>query len=668
MGQHFPALGTLPFSPMRKNLSILLASLLCAPLLWAQDDLRTLTHQLATEEARSAARFFDAAGGQGDFTHVSDNYDVRHYRLHFRIDPAIRYIAGDVTVSFNMKAPSSTIILDLVDSLLVDSVRHRETLVPFRRPGDQSLVIDLPSTIEQGAVDSLTVYYQGVPPFGNGYGSFATSTQGGTPVMWTLSEPYGSRDWWPCKNGLGDKADSIDVIITTPVAYRSVSNGLLHREDSTAESRTTWWTHKYPIASYLVAIASTNYVVTTDTVQLQGAVMPLMQHCYPGNEDYFRAAFGFTKNALRWFTEYFGPYPFIRERYGHTQFSKGGGMEHQTNSFMYNLAGGTILHEMAHQWFGDKITCGSWQHIWLNEGFATYGTYLGYEHIYPPDFNTGLRHKLVDAITAKPGGSVFVEDTTSVARIFDSRLSYNKGSMLLRMLRGIMGDDKFFSALKAYMNDPDLAYRHAVTADLQRHLERAAGIELDEFFKDWFYGQGYPSYQLAWRPVGGQWVMLDLSQTTSDPSVPFFEMPVPIRFSAGTRSKTVVIDHQRNGQRAYVDIGFAPDSVEIDPEVWLISANNTIQRMPDDAPGSPEIRAFPNPAGAQLQVWLRRIPDGPTSMVLHDALGRMVWSRAWTVTNGGDYSIVPMDGLARGVYWIAVRQGNKRLAVKKIMK
>jgi hypothetical protein len=291
-----------------------------------------------------------------------------------------------------------------------------------------------------------------------------------------------------------------------------------------------------------------------------------------------------------------------------------------------------------------------------------------YESIYSPEFNITLRKELLDAVVAKPAGSVFVDDTSSVDRIFDHRLTYFKGCLLLRMLRGKLGDDAFFRALKAYQRDPVLAYRYALTPDLQRHLEQESGMPLDEFFRDWFYGQGYPNYQLKWRPVGGRWAFVELSQTTSDPSVDFFEMPVPVKFMSATQSKTVVIDHHTNQQQAYLDLGFTPDSVVIDPEVWLISGKNTVERLPEDAAGAAEIKAFPNPAGAQLQVWLRHIPDGRTSLALHDALGRLVWSREWDLVNGGDYMVVPTDRLARGAYWLSVRQGHTSLAVKKILK
>jgi hypothetical protein len=143
---------------------------------------------------------------------------------------------------------------------------------------------------------------------------------------------------------------------------------------------------------------------------------------------------------------------------------------------------------------------------------------------------------------------------------------------------------------------------------------------------------------------------------------------VPVKFISGTQSKTVVIDHRKNHQQAYLDLGFTPDSVVIDPEVWLISGSNTLDRLPDDGAGTPEIRAFPNPAGAQLQVWLKHIPDGRTSLALHDALGRLVWSHEWDIVNGGDYMVVPTERLAHGAYWLTLRQGRASLAVKKILK
>ena len=166
-------------------------------------------------------------------------------------------------------------------------------------------------------------------------------------------------------------------------------------------------------------------------------------------------------------------------------------MEHQTNSFIVSPNENLMAHELAHQWFGDKITCGSWQDIWLNEGFATYLSYFYFEKGDPAGHLNRLKN-LSNAITSVPGGSVWVEDTTNVGRIFSSRLSYNKGAYLVHMLRWVLGDTSFFRGVRQYMNDPKLAYGFAITEDLKRNLEQVSGKDLTEFFNDWFKGQGHP--------------------------------------------------------------------------------------------------------------------------------------------------------------------------------
>jgi aminopeptidase N len=507
-----------------------------------------------------------------------------------------------------------------------------------------------------------------VPPSSAGQTSFVVTKHVGVPVMWTLSEPYGSRDWWPCKNGLNDKADSVDVQVTVPEAYQTSSNGVPVAEVVQGGFRTTWWKHRYPIASYLVAISATNFVVQADTVALGTKVLPLMQRVWAERTGTFLMGFPYMKIGLRGFTKYFGDYPFDREQYGHTQFGRGGGMEHQSNSFMGTINQSLVYHEMAHQWFGDRITCGSWQHIWLNEGFATFSMYLLYEDLLPHDENLGYRKDLNRNITSKPDGSVFVSDTTSESRIFSSRLSYNKGAMLLRMLRGKLGDSAFFRGVRAYLGDPALAYRYAVTDDLKHHLEQASGKDLTEFFKDWFYGEGYPSYQMHWKPVGTEWVSVSLGQTTSHPSVDFYEMPVPVKFIKGTIEKTVIIDHLRNPQTAYLNLGFTPDSAVIDPEIWLLSWNNTVVRDPDDGPGEPLLTIYPNPVVDQLHLLLRRMPTGRTSIRLYNAVGQLLWKQERDLIRSNDYLLIPMEGLPHGVYAVSVSQGGRTPWVKKLVK
>jgi aminopeptidase N len=356
---------------------------------------------------------------------------------------------------------------------------------------------------------------------------------------------------------LNDKIDSIDVQVTTPLFYRAASNGILAAEIPKGDSTTTFhWRHRYPIVTYLIAIAVTEYEVFSDFVPVpDGPDIEVLNYVYAEDLDEAVNRLDATVGIMEFFNQRFGLYPFADEKYGHAQFGFGGDIEHQTMSFMGGFSHGLQAHELAHQWFGNKVTLGSWQDIWLNEGFATYLDGLTYEAgLYPTDWRSWLAGKIA-SVTSRPDGAVFVDDTTNVARIFSGRLSYNKGAMLLYMLRWKLGDDDFFQAVRNYVDDPALAFDFARTADLQRHLEAQSGQKLDEFFDDWFYGEGYPSYTVQWK-AGSDQVELTLFQQTSHPSVDFFEMPVPIRVSGHGQDTLLRLDHTFSGQEFALDLPF----------------------------------------------------------------------------------------------------------------
>ena len=222
-------------------------------------------------------------------TVASDNFDVKYYRCEWEVDPAVRYINGKVTIYFVVLNSSTSITLDLMGTLVTDSIKQRSGSLSFTQPSN-GLQINFTSTINTGTLDSVTIYYKGVPA-DTGFGSFITTTHAGIPVVWSLSEPYGSRDWWPCKNGLDDKADSIDVIITNPVAYKAASNGLLQSETIIAggTKKVAHWKHRYPIASYLICMAVTNYTVFNNSVQLGAINLPMQTYCYPESLAAFQA-------------------------------------------------------------------------------------------------------------------------------------------------------------------------------------------------------------------------------------------------------------------------------------------------------------------------------------------------------------------------------------------
>ena len=625
------------------------------------------TFQIAAMEQKAAALKLQTMQSTVLFSKASTNFDIHYLSCNWIVNPSVRYIQGNVKTAFNITERANTITLDLADELKVDSILFKNIKTPFYRPFDNTVIVNFGGFLEKNTKADVTIFYKGIPPVSTYFSSFTTSSHAGVPVMWTLSEPYGGRDWWPCKNGLNDKADSLDITITTPDIYTSTTNGLLVDEQVLNGKRTTTWKHRYPIATYLVAIAATNYVILKDEIQLDNTLMPLVDYAYPEKQNDFLNAAPLTKRAMNMLHNIFTPYPFIKEKYGHAQFGFGGGMEHQTNSFMFNMSEGLIVHELAHQWFGNKITCGSWKDIWLNEGFALYCTNLNIEKHYPENSLLSIYRMQLNNITSKPSGSVYVDDTTNVGRIFDSRLTYNKGGWVLQMLRWKLGDSVFYKAVRNYLNDPKFNFKYAFTTDLKMHFENESKRDLSEFFRDWVYGQGFPSYKLKWAPAGNSWVNITLSQTTSDTSVKFFEMPVPIRFKNAGRDTTIVIENNKNDQVSFVNIGFIPDSAFIDPKLKLISANNSVFKT-EIFPNAEKVMVFPNPVGSDFKVVLKDMTEGILHLSLYNLTGQLIWRKRVGNFNGNDLIIIPSAQLSSGNYWLRINKDEDPVIIKRIVK
>ena len=567
------------------------------------------------------------------------NYDLKYHRLEFTVNPSQAFITGKVTSYFEAKENMNTITFELVDNMTVSQVTQRGTPLSFTQNNDDEVVITLPQMQVQGVLDSLSVSYSG-NPVSSGFGSFETDTHNGHPVMWTLSEPFGAKAWWPCKQDLNDKIDMIDVYITTPrfnpsnEEYIAVANGLEMGQTINGNNKTTHYRHQYPIPAYLIAIAVTNYTVYSHTVDNNGNPFEIVNYIYPEDLSYAQSRTPVTVDIMNLFTNLFEPYPYANEKYGHAQFGWGGGMEHTTVSFMGSLGRGLIAHELAHQWFGDKVTCGSWQDIWLNEGFATYLSGLVVEDFDGASDFRSWRQDKIASITDYPDGSVYVpaQDTTSVNRIFSSRLSYNKGSMVLHMLRKKLGDAVFFQGLKNYLADPALSYGYAKTPDLIRNMEVAAGGEdLSEFFNDWIYGEGYPRYTITWNQAGGQSnINVEISQTQSHPSVSFFEASVPLRI-IGTQGETldIVLDNTQNNQFFQPIVGFTVQSVQFDPDYHLISRNNNVVLGTESFALDQQFVLYPNPTSGMINLE-KPAAINVEEINIYNALGQLLFAEKFS--------------------------------------
>ncbi|MGE8511083.1 MAG: M1 family aminopeptidase [Chryseobacterium culicis] len=536
------------------------------------------------------------------------NYDLQYQRMDVSLDPAVYNISGSVTSHFKPTQSMGSIYFDLSNSLTVSQVKYHGTnITSFQQLPSKELKIDFPASIPANTLDSLTIYYAGAPSTAND--AFKTALQSGTPVLSTLNEPYGAQDWFPTKQSLNDKIERFDFKITTPSNYSVAANGKLMSETfPTGSTKLTFWRTMYPTPAYLIALSITNFVKLTDTIG--NPPFPFVNYIYPSTNSNQTSLnnIQWTKQVMGTFETYFGAYPFRNEKYGHMEFMYGGGMEHQTMSSMGGWSKQLIAHELTHQWFGDKVTCGAWNDIWLNEGFATFGEHLANEKLLMTnsEFLNYLQGQS-NYITASTTGSVYVPDNglSSINRIFDSRLSYSKGGYVLRMLKWILGDAVFYQALKDYHARPNLAYNYVRTADFNASLLQSTGTDFTEFFNDWVYGEGYPTYTIKWMQGGNQ-ALFKVSQTQSSPTVSFFEMPLPIKVT-GTSGQTAyfVLNNTSNNQSFLQSVTFPIASVQFNYEYQIIEKNSTVTQDNTLSVSSVEKEGFglyPNPAKNEINL------------------------------------------------------------------
>ena len=599
------------------------------------------TKNIAESEMKSAAKIANFQANPN-----TANYDVTYQKLEFTINPAIKFISGKITTTFTALTNINSITFDFANELTTSLVKKGATNLNYTENSNNELVITLPSTQLAGTTATIEVTYSGVPP-NNGFDSFVKSTHNGVPIIWTLSEPFGARDWWPCKQDLNDKVNSIDVYITAPSQYTSVSNGIEPEAPViNGSNKTTHFHHNYPIPAYLIAIAVTNYTVYNQVAGTAPNEFPIINYIYPETLAAVQNQIDETPAIMDLFENLFETYPFHNEKYGHAQFGWGGGMEHTTVSFMVGFDRQLIAHELAHQWFGNKVTCGSWKDIWLNEGFATYLAALVIENFDGLDSFIAEKIDMVDYITSSPNGNLYLDDieATNVNRIFSSRLSYNKGAMVLEMLRFKMGDAAFFQALKNYLADPNLAYNYAITTDLKSHLEAVYGQSLTEFFNDWVYNEGYPTYNITAQNWGSGQAKFTVSQMQSDATVSYFEMPVPVRiYGSNGQAQDIVLENTFNNQEFIINVPFTVSNIDFDPNQHLIARNSSATLQNTTTEWNQTISIFPNPTNSLLHI------QKPSDLVIeyvtvYNSLGQMVMKSTQT-----DFSI---EKLPLGVYEI----------------
>jgi len=587
-----------------------------------------------------------------------ENIDVTYYRLNVKVTASPAAIGGVVRIVARCTRDSLTnFTLNLQSNMRVDSVLMSGSRRTFSHQSN-ILQITPDRTYRKGEYLTAYVHYYGTP-VPSGFTSFAFSaTQDGLPWIWTLSEPYGARDWWPCKDHPSDKADSLDVWITCDQRLKAGSQGILIETIQNADgTKTHKWKHRYPIPTYLVSLAIGNYKEFSNWYRYSPTdSMEVLNYVIPQSEASARQLLPATIPMLQVFSDLFGQYPFVMEKYGHAQFGWGGGMEHQTMSSMGSFSEGLVAHELAHQWFGNMITMRTWPDIWLNEGFATYSVALFRERYHGPSgYWSTMEYEMGRARNAT--GSIFITDTSSTAKLFSGNLVYGKGATVLHMLRKVVGDSLFFKGLKSYATDPAFRFGTASTADLQEVFERVSGKDLNFFFRQWIYGEKFPRYQLLWgwkEEKGRSRVRATITQTTGTSNPPFFTMPIDIRFSGQGRDTTMIVMNDSLSQSYLFYLTFVPQTAHLDPNQWILRDAQSIQ---DTLAGAAVIpldfaleQNYPNPFNASTVVVYTVPRTSYVRVGIYDLLGREIEIIADGTHETGTYRVLWESTVPSGVY------------------
>lgn len=614
---------------------------------------------------------------------LEQKYDVKQYILDLQISNSSTEISGNVIINSIVTANSlDTFAIDLINTIvagqtymIVDSVLVNGFLNIFQHV-NELVIVPLQSAIPHNQSFSVQIFYHG-----NGNAMSQTNYNGiskynyaGNIQTCTFSEPTWSKVWWPCKQDLSDKADSIIFYITTDSTNISGSNGVLKSTDTLTGGIVRYkWVSNYPIDYYLISFTVgpyTEYVTYAPLPNGQDSVL-LQNLLFPGSNLYqdHLLAINKTKQLLYLFSELLGTYPFKDEKYGYSVVGTPlGAMEHQTMCTIGYYAMDTtselygnlyyfwyVAHELGHQWFGNYVSCEKWNYIWLSEGFASYLEYIALQNLESQAKADYWIQNAHAEVLALPGGSVYVPDSLALDEdnVFDYRLQYKKGASILHTLRyEINNDSLFFKVLRNYLST--FSFSVATVDDFKQVTETTTGINFDDFFNQWYYGEGYPTFNINWIQINDT-IIISSNQSTSTSNPSLFKTHFDLKINYAIKDTTVRLFQGMNNETYKICSPDIVTSIQMDPNLWLIQKNNIISDI-DKNNISSSLEVFPNPAKDRINLNFKHgIKLYNTTISIFDIHGQLLTQQAIKQ----EKTEIDISKFANGIYILKLTNDNK---------
>ncbi len=630
----------------------------------------------------------------GDSAH---HFDVRFYRADLNLPMTSGAMTAWVRVELTPRHDDfDTFSLHMV-SLVCDSIRRAGNVCTFTTPSGR-LLVDLDRPFSNGESLAVDIFYHRNSGTSNrGFYWYARGSSGiPHAICYTTTEPSDARYWVPCFDEPWDKAErGCAINVTTPDSMSACSNGLLDSvtTNPTAHTKTCWWSEGYPISTYLMTFAASRWSNFRQWFHVSPLESLYMQHFnWPEDSSEAVSAYQHCVDMITYFGDSmrYGRYPF--EKYGMVEAYpfQWGGMENQTMTMVHRqwvLYGDDngIAHEMAHQWWGDMVTCQDWRNIWLNEGFAVYSDEQYEHHLNGlSSFLNMIATRAQDYFDEEATGPRPIYDPPYPDHLFDWGHTYCKAGWVQHMLRFVEADTDwtqpgiFFRAMRAYGDS--FKYGNANTEDYKRIHEQITGLDLNWFFDEWVYDDWYPNYSLGWqgREVGDGWeVVLDLTQSNHSGAPAVFHMPVEVKVSWSGGNQTFRYDVTTSPQQNVFPVGGQPTSVVFDPNDWILDQHSThvgVAQGPSGQSFHTALRlAGPNPAASPVRLGYELAGTGPARIDIYDGTGRLTRTLLEGQRQAGRYSATwdrrGNDGMTvpAGAYFCRLSTGSESRTIRLVL-